>query len=124
MNDQYQALIATTRVTSLNTKLAKEALDAIVEDQPKVPVRINFSGKSIGMVSRFSLNDDKLTCSFDCNIAELDKLGVYLTPGFKVKNNDMLSIDGVTQIKKMELLEVSIVSFPADKTLTPIEKEF
>ncbi len=124
MNGQYKAVIATTNVTTLNTKLLKEALEAIVKDQPSVPVRINFSGDRIGTASNFTLTDEKLSCEFNCNIAELDKLGVYLTPGFKVQNDNIVSIGGITEIKQIELTETSLTTLPADKRLTQIEKEY
>lgn len=109
--------------TGLNgNAFSAEVLNDIVNGQPIVPVRIGFTGRPIGKTKSFEKRDDgTIIATFDLEQSDLEQLNIFVVPGGLCHVNDVVKAeDGVTVIKKMELTELSLTSFPADEGLTAI----
>lgn len=119
---KYVGLLLTDSKDSNNNAFDKSVIEQIVNDQPTVPVRINFTGDPIGRTTRFFTNDphDSLKVEFDINIPNLDQLYSYVVPGGHCDIRDFIEeSDGSRRISKYTLTEISISSRPADQKLEP-----
>lgn len=121
---KYIALIMTSgNINKNGNTLSDTCIKEIVEKTDRVPVRVAFAGDPIGSASNFILKDNKVFCTLDVKYNQLDSLGFYAVPNGIVYCDDVCKIsDEVTVINHMTLLEVSIVTNPADETLVQLKK--
>lgn len=120
----YKAIIMSLNEDSNKTRFSRECIDKIIQDQPSVPVRINFQDGQIGRTIKFweYPTNDKIQCEIELNTPNLEHLNLFVVPGGIVHINDIKrGENGETIITKMELTELSITSFPADVSLTRME---
>lgn len=118
----YIGRLLTLGCDSNNNKFDKSVIEKLLNDQPKVPVRINFTGDPIGYTTLFRQDgqDDSVTVEFKTDIQHLDELKIFVVPGGHSDIRDLETLpDGVRLIKKITLTEVSITSTPADPHLAP-----
>lgn len=118
----YIGRLLTLGRDSNNNMFNKTVIEQLLNDQPKVPVRINFTGDPIGHTTLFRQDgqDDSVTVEFTSNVSHLDELKIFVVPGGHCDIRDLETLpDGVRLIKKMTLTEVSLTSTPADPHLAP-----
>jgi hypothetical protein len=118
----YIGRLLTLGLDSNNNKFDKSVIEKLLNDQPKVPVRINFTGDPIGHTTLFRQDsqDDSVTVEFKADVSHLDELKIFVVPGGHCDIRDLETLpDGVRLIKKMTLTEVSITSSPTDPSITP-----
>jgi len=111
--------------THNHIRFSDEVIQSILDSQPSVPVTINFKDNAIGQTNRFELDGDKVICTFQSRIPDLEQLGLYAVPMGMVTTNDISPEDenGIRTITSMKLLSVSICTVPADQSLSKLEKE-
>lgn len=120
---RYKGRLVTRHMTENKTMFSDEAIEGMISDNPKVPVRFNFSGDPIGYVEKIEKEEDgSLLCTINISQDAL-AMYMYMVPGGFVKQENIsFGPDGVRTINKFELTEVSITHMPADSTLTRIKK--
>jgi len=114
----------TILATYNNFRFSDEAINDFIKNQPVVPVTVNFKDTPIGATRSFELDGDRVICSFEIEIPDMEELGLFAVPSGIVNHNDISQEDenGVKTIMKMQLTEVAITATPADPSLTKIEK--
>lgn len=121
--NSYIGVLLTTHKDQNNNVFDRSVIEKLLEDQPKVPVRINFTGDPIGRATLFRQDgsEDKLLVEFDIQYPNLDELGLYVVPGGHCDVRDLKTgEDGVRVITKYTLTELSLTSTPADQHLAKI----
>jgi len=120
----YKGLLLTGFVNDKGNKLSEEVIEYILQQQPEVPVRINFNGATVGKANKYERTEEGIICSFSLSIPDIDQLNLFVVPGGTVHINDITKEEnGNITIQKMNLTELSITSFPTDEKLTKIEKD-
>lgn len=120
----YKAIVLTKLPNANGYVYNPEVLKEIVEQDPTVPVTINFNKNSIGKTNHFQLTQSgEVLCTFEVNIPNLNELNLFAVPGGFCYINDMEKLDEgkVTLIKKFNLTEISLTSTPADMSLSSID---
>lgn len=121
--NRYIGVLLTTHKDQNNNVFDHSVIEKLLEDQPEVPVRINFTGYPIGKATLFRQDgqEDRLLVEFDIEYPNLDELGLYVVPGGHCDVRDLKTAeDGVRVITKYTLTELSLTSMPADQHLTKI----
>ncbi len=120
---RYHAIIMSLGETQNHTRFSREVINDILANQPIVPVRINFKGDSIGSTIKYWEHpmNDKIECELDLKYPNLAELNLFVVPSGIVRTNDLHQDEtGTTVIDKMQLMELSLTSFPADTSLTKL----
>lgn len=122
----YTAVVATEFPDSNGNQFHSDVFKKIIEDNPTVPVTINFNKEPIGNAKDFFLTENKeLFCRLDINIKHLDELNLFAVPGgfSYIQDLEKLNDGKINLIKKYNLTEISITNHPADSKLSNIKSD-
>lgn len=122
MSQTYKGHLLKGLFLNGNMRLDESVIKKIIEDQPQVPVRINFSGEPIGRTDGFTMNEDTIDVTFTLRYPDMEKLKLHVLPNFAVLSDQVIADQNDTStIKDATLVEVSLSSIPYDVSLKPIE---
>lgn len=99
---------------------SKNVIQNILNNQPKVPIRIYSEDEIIGHSEYYKLVDGNLEVGFIIDSGLINTDNLYAVPSGYIYTDDIVNgPDNTRIITKFQLTGISITSYPADTTLKP-----
>lgn len=119
---KYTGSLLTTGTNLNNERMSHEAIESILQQQPRVPVTVNFNGEAIGHTISYRRGGDVVYCTVEIDETKYPWLDdAYF--GISATIDDSHREGKITVIDEAELREVTITLLPNTPNLTKIKPE-